>query len=80
VNLSAREYFTPSLLPKKLEITKQKSFSCNISMFYPFAFNADERRIVIPLINLTPPYLYACPKRVPGFPTKYGICVFSELR
>jgi hypothetical protein len=42
VNLSAREYFTPSLLPKKLEITKQKSFSCNISMFYPFAFNADE--------------------------------------
>jgi hypothetical protein len=27
-----------------------------------------------------PPYLYACPKIVPGFPTKYGIFVFSELR
>jgi hypothetical protein len=24
--------------------------------------------------------LHACPKLVPGFPTKYGIFVFSELR
>ena len=72
--------FLPSPFTKKAGDYKTKSFSCNISIFYPFTFNTDERRVVIPLINLTPPYLYACPKRVPGFPTKYGICVFSELR
>jgi hypothetical protein len=43
-------------------------------------FNTGERRVGIPLIDLTPPYLYACPKIVPGFPTKCGIVVFSELR
>jgi hypothetical protein len=62
-----------------LEITKQSSSTCNISIFYPLTFNTDERRGGIPLIDLTSPYLYACPKIVPGFPTKYGIFVFSEL-
>jgi hypothetical protein len=38
------------------------------------------KRLKKQLIDLTPPYLYACPKIVPGFPTKYGIFVFSELR
>jgi len=72
--------FYPPLLSKKLEITKQNSFTCNISIFSHLTFNTDERRVGIPLIDLTPPYLYACPKIVPGFPTKYGIFVFSELR
>jgi hypothetical protein len=48
-------------------------------IFSPVTFNTDERRVEIPLIDLNPPYLYACPKIVPGFPTKYGIFVFSEL-
>jgi hypothetical protein len=51
----------------------------NISIFSPLTFNTDERRVGIPLIDLNPPYVYACPKIVPGFPTKYGIFVFSEL-
>jgi hypothetical protein len=67
-------------MKKPLEITKQSSSTCNISIFSPLTFNTDERRVRIPLIDLTPPYLYACPKIVPGFPTKYGIFVFSELR
>jgi hypothetical protein len=65
---------------KKLEIAKQSSFSCNISIFYPLTFNTDERRVGIPLIDLAPPYLYGCPNLVPRFPTTYGIIVFSELR
>jgi hypothetical protein len=48
-----------------LEITKQSSSTCNISIFSPLTFNTDERRVGIPLIDLTPPYLYACPKIVP---------------
>jgi hypothetical protein len=60
--------------------TKQNSSTCNNSIFSPLTFNTDERRVGIPLIDLTPPYLHACPKLVPGFPTKYGIFVFSELR
>ena len=71
----------PPLYKKKtLEIAKQSSSTCNISIVSPLAFNTDERRVGIPLIDLTPPYVYACPKIVPGFPTKYGIFVFSELR
>jgi hypothetical protein len=71
---------SPPLYQKTLEITKQSSSTCNISIFYPLTFNTDERRVGIPLIDLTPAYLYACPKIVPGFPPKYGIFVFSELR
>jgi hypothetical protein len=38
----------------------------------------------VPLIDLTLPYLYACPKIVPGFPTKCGVvggrvAIFSVL-
>ena len=66
----------PHLYQKQLEITKHSSSTCNISIFSPLTFNTDERRVRIPLIDLTPPYLYACPKIVPGFPTKYGIFVF----
>ena len=65
---------------KTLEITKQSSSTRNISIFSPLTVITDERRVGIPLIDLTPPYVYVCPKIVPGFPTKYGISVFSEFR
>ena len=74
----SRLFYSP--LSKKLGIIKQNNSTSNISIFYPLTFNTDERRVGIPLIDLTPPYLYACPKKVPGFPTKYSIFLFSELR
>ena len=51
-----------------------------MSMLYSQTFNIDEKKVGMPLIDLTPPYLYACPKIVPGFPTTYIIFVFNELR
>jgi hypothetical protein len=41
--------------------------------FSSLTINTDERRVGIPLKDLTPPYLYACPKIVSGFPTKYRL-------
>ena len=79
VSLICSQIFYPHPLSKNAGDYKSSS-TCSISMFYPLTFNTDERRVGIPLIDLTPPYLYACPKIVPGFPTKYGIFVLSELR
>jgi hypothetical protein len=82
INKTNKHLSPPPLrpFPKKLEIAKQSSSTCNISIFYPLTFNTDERRVGITLIDLAPPYLYGCPNLVPGFPTTYGIIVFSELR
>ena len=74
----SRIFYPP--LPKQLEITKQKSSTCNISIFNPLTFNTDERRVGIPIIDLTSPYLYACPQLVLEFPTKYGIFALSKIR
>jgi hypothetical protein len=59
---------------------KTKSSTCNISIFNPLTFNTDERRVGIPIIDLTSPYLYACPQLVLEFPRKYGIFALSKIR
>jgi hypothetical protein len=70
----------PHPFTQKAGDCKTNNITCSISIFNPLTFNTDERRVGIPLINLTPPYFYACPKIVPGLPRKYGIFVFSWLR
>jgi hypothetical protein len=40
-------------MKKPLEITKQSSSTCNISICFPLTFNTNERSVGIPLIDLT---------------------------
>jgi hypothetical protein len=47
------------------------------------SINNQEERDGIPLTGLTHPYLYACPKPGPGFPTSYVVfflCSASSVK